>query len=340
MSKVKPADDMIIRKGVTAPDGTTTWTESQKNPNAVVKKTPKEMKAAYLAKLGVYQKFLDENPGMKALVKAAISDYKNGKEWDDARFQAEYSRTEFALSRQKAQEEFDIGMGGPNADTYMKKVDDTATTIMQTAQRMGFTLSEKEAHQQATDMVRSALPQTSMDMFWANRYKSGTSETDASKIAGEPLTGTASEIQDKLTSLSNDYGIKLDEHSIRDKTAQALGQGDRWQEWMMGQENLFRTQAQGWYPGAAEALKTHTLKEIADPYLSDAADLLGETTQTMSLTDPKWSGFLAGDGARMLTRDEWQRTLKTDPKFGYDHSLNARKEASSLGASLLRVFGH
>jgi len=331
--------DYIITTGVTDAKGNTQFTT--KTPTKKEKKaTPKEKRAEMLAKMGVYNEFLKEHPDIADLIRRAIKDYKNGDEWTDQKFQMEYVKTDFAKDRSKAEEEFDIGMGGPNADTYNKKVEDYTKTLMQNAMRLGVDLSPEEAAAQARAAVRSDLKQTDMDAYWQTQYLALTEGGDATMPGGKAVTGTAAQIQDQLKQAAMNFGVKLDDAMLREKTGMALGQGERWQEWVQGQEGFFRDQAKLLFPNAAHLFdQGKTLRDIAEPYFSEAADMLGLSAEQMSLTDPKWTGFLNGADGKILSRDEWMRVLRTDPQYGWDKSTKARQSFAGIGDELLSAFG-
>jgi hypothetical protein len=328
-----PDDTYLSGTWVQNADGTVTGQQYSQTPKETVKK-PEVLQKEYLAKLGVYQAFLDKHPQIAALIREAIKNYAEGDPWDDARFQAAYSQTKFAQERSKAEEEFDLGMGGANADTYQKKVKDMTDNLMQQADRLGITVPPETLAAKAREIVRSNLPQQSVDKFWMESF--GAMPQAAQ---GAPSVGTANSIQEQLRTMAMNYGIKLDAAELQKLTGQALGQGERWQEWVQGREDVFRQQAKMLYPNAGDMLNTMNLKDLSGAYFADAAETLGVSTDTMELTDPKWTGFMNGEGGRVLSRDEWVRVLKTDPKYGYDRSTRARQEAASLGDALLGAFG-
>jgi hypothetical protein len=337
-------DDVIITKGTIDAQGNQSYTTTTpvQNPDKRTKKQINaDQRAQYLAKIGVYQKFLDENPDMADLVRRAMKDFKNnGVGWSDERFQAEYSQTEFAKKRTQAEEQYDIGIGGPDADSYQKKVADAVLSVKQSAQRIGMPLSDEEAQALALKSVRSNLSQAAMDTMWADRYTALTSTTDAERIAGKDITGTAGQIQSELQDTARKFGLKIDQTTLQKKTAEGLGQGERWQEWLQGQGDYFRDQAKLMYPNAAALLDSgKTLADIASGYFSEAAELLGKSSDEMDLTNPMWTGFLNGEGGKILSKDEWVRVIKTDPKYGYDKTQNARNEAASLTDQLFAAFG-
>jgi hypothetical protein len=58
----------------------------------------------------------------------------------------------------------------------------------------------------------------------------------------------------------------------------------------------------------------------------------------MDLADTKWTGFLSGPNG-IMSKDEWLRVVKTDPKYGWDKSTKARQEYTEIGDELLSAFG-
>jgi hypothetical protein len=295
----------------------------------------------YKNKLQWAQELLDQNSDLAWLIERA-SKAGGGAGWEMDKFWAEYNKTKFALSRTKAQEEFDIGMSGPNADTYQVKVDNTLAKLQQTAARLGIALAPEEAAAQAQAIVRNGdenNPTVGIDNFFSEKF----TQTMSGKTAEEmqlamPTQGTASEINRLLKDTARSYGITLNPEALMKKTGEALGQGERWQEYMNGQTQFFREQAKLLFPKAANLFDQFTLDQIAEPYLSDAGRTLGLTAAQMDVTDPKWTAFLNGENGP-LGRDEWMRLIKTDSKYGWDRSFNARAEAASIGDDLLAAFG-
>jgi hypothetical protein len=223
-------DDVQFATTVTTGNSETgTYTSKTKTPIENPDKRTKKQKvadqrAAYLQKLGVYQRFLDENPQIADLVKRALKDFKNGAQWSDERFDAEYAQTDFAQARTKDEEVFDLAMGGANADTYTKRVNDMADTLRQTAGRLGVPMTEEQVQAKAREAVRSNLSTTAVDLMWAQQYESLTTDSEADQIAGEGVAGTAGNIQTELKDWANAYGLKIDEALLRKKTSEGLGQ--------------------------------------------------------------------------------------------------------------------
>ena len=130
----------------------------------------------------------------------------------------------------------------------------------------------------------------------------------------------------------------MDQTNLQAKVQEGLRQGANYRTWLEGQKNVFRRQAKNLYPTLADQLDEFTYTDVIDPYMDDAANLLGLTRQSMNTLDPTWATALNGPNGPM-SRDEWIRTIKTDSKYGYDRTANARKEAVDLGDELLAAFG-
>ena len=312
-----------------------------KTPNPKTRKTVNPGDTGFYQKYGIYADLLSgpEWSDIRDLIDRSQKDYENGKEWTDEKFWDEYNKTTFAQERNRDEELFDLGMVSPDADTWSKKVDDEFASIKQTAQRLGLNIADSELRSQAERMVRSGLPATSLDSYWSSIYmKDSSGVDDPSSMGGAPVAGTASDIQEQLKTLANSYGVRVTNDLLREKTGEALGQGERWREWVNGQEDFFKQQAKILYPKAAQMLDTMNLRQISEPYFADAAETLGISPAQMDLLDPKWTGFLNGENG-VLSRDEWERVLKTDSKYGWDKTTKARQEYSSLADSLLSAFG-
>ena len=295
----------------------------------------------YMDKLQWAEELLNQNPELRRLIERAAK-AGGGKGWEMDKFWAEYNKTKFAQSRTKAQEEFDIGMAGPNADSYQVRIDNTLAKLQQTASRLGITLTPEELQAQAKAIVRNGdenNPTVGVDRFFSDKFTAQLEgKTDEEIRLAMPTQGTASEISRQLSDTARAYGIKLDTSILARKTGEALGQGERWQEYMNGQTQFFREQAKLMFPKSAHLFDQYTLEQVAEPYMSEAARTLGLSATQMDLTDPKWTAYLNGENGP-LNKDEWIRVIKTDPKYGWDRSVNARTEAASLGDELLAAFG-
>jgi hypothetical protein len=78
-----------------------------------------------------------------------------------------------------------------------------------------------------------------------------------------------------------------------------------------------------------------TVSDFADPYVQTAAQLLGLNPKDVDLSQGKWMNAInyadpkTGE-KRAQSLDEWQTNLRTDARYGYDHTQNAMNEAATL----------
>lgn len=287
--------------------------------------------------LGYSEAFLNENEDVRAALDLAIK-----YEWTQDQFNRYVeANTAFGQNTTDTQAVFDIEIAGEKSEEWQTKIDTKFSELKQAASRLGLTaISDDTLKAQAREIVRSGLSQTAVDAFWQTTYIEGVNPENAALMGEQPVMGTASEIQDQLASMANSYGIRLTEEMLAQKTGDALGQGERWREWVNGQSDFFREQAKILYPNAAAMLDNMTLEQIAQPYFADAANMLGLSDAQIDIMDPKWTGFLSGgSNGGVMSRDEWERVLKTDTRYGWDQSTNARKEFADLGDALLGAFG-
>ena len=285
---------------------------------------------------GFNQKFLDANPDVKKAIRLAIDN-----DWEQEVLNRYIeSSTDFGKRTTDTQAAYDIGIGGEKTEDLQNQVDSRYSELKRQAEFSGVNINDEELRKFSTESIRSGLNTNDTFAWLSEQYKQSTSKESSPDGASLTLStsGTASDIQNQLKTLANSYGIRVTDDLLREKTGEALGQGERWREWVSGQEDFFKQQAKIMYPKAAPMLDNMNLKQISEPYFADAADVLGISAAQMDLLDPKWTGFLNGQNG-VLSRDEWERVLKTDVKYGWDKTTKARQEYSSLADDLLSAFG-
>jgi hypothetical protein len=88
--------------------------------------------------------------------------------------------------------------------------------------------------------------------------------------------------------------------------------------------------------------KGQTLEDIAANYRAQAAQLLevDESTIDMGASDfEKAYAFGEAGNQRMMTAGEWSALLRTDSRYNWNKTMNAKNEARALGQSLAMAFG-
>ena len=337
---ITPREAAAAKKKAAAPQVTTSTTkyDSQGKPVSTVSTTPnaqpkEEFKTAQdfgISKEALAAYGSAEKGGLEQLIRDAIAGH-----WDENKFNSELDKSAYGQARTSAQEAFDVAILGPKKDDWLKQIADKKIEIQNLYTQYGVKIDPAKLDQQAKEAVRSKLTTNDIMGFIASAFTlpAGGGTTPETRVTGE-----ASQIYDTLKSMARSYGVTLSETDLQDKMKTALGQGAGWQSWVEGQRNVFRQQAKNLYPKIAQQLDTSTVTEIMDPYLNDAAELLGINKANMDPMDPTWTGALNGPNGP-LSRDEWMRVLKTDPKFGWDRTTKARQEYSGLADQLTAAFG-
>lgn len=85
-----------------------------------------------------------------------------------------------------------------------------------------------------------------------------------------------------------------------------------------------------------------TLQEIASPFQQQAAQLLERTPDAINMGEALFeSAYNYGDAGqkRMMTSGEWEIMLRSDQKYGWDKTENAKREARQLATSITQAFG-
>ena len=276
------------------------------------------------ADFGFTTSMFEKYPELLPLINKAID-----QDWDDQKWLDELDLSTFGQERTRSQETFDLAMADPRKMLDLnKQIDDMYTQFKTDVDARGVTVSDEELRNYAKESIRSGFTTNDARIFFSNKFK----------IGAEPAVGEAGTILTELQETARSFGLSMDQTNLQAKVQEGLRQGANYRTWLEGQKNVFRRQAKNLYPTLADQLDEFTYTDVIDPYMDDAANLLGLTRQSMNTLDPTWATALNGPNGPM-SRDEWIRTIKTDSKYGYDRTANARKEAVDLGDELLAAFG-
>jgi hypothetical protein len=150
-------------------------------------------------------------------------------------------------------------------------------------------------------------------------------------------------IGDQMTQyqqLAGEYGVPINHNDLAWWAQNTLG-GSVTQE---GFRDFLTQNAIFLYP----VLEPHlaqglTVKQIASPYLQQAANELGINPNTINLLDPKWAQtFIGADDQgkqHVLNLQESLSKIRTDAAYGYDGGLPAKTQAATFAAQLQQKFG-
>lgn len=241
----------------------------------------------------------------------------------------------FGQERRASQEAFDIAILGPEKEELEYQIKEKEDALRRQVILSGVAIDDAEIKNFARESVRSGLTDSDTLAFISQRF------VLPDTAAGQPAMsaqGQAAMIIDSIRQMARSYGVTLTDSDLQAKAREALNVGSQWQSWLEGQRNVFRQQAKTLYPTVANLLDQSDLATVMNPYMSDAAELLGINMENMQVSDPLWQTALKGPSGPM-SRDEWIRTVRTDSRYGYDRTVRARQEYASLADELLSAFG-
>ena len=82
-----------------------------------------------------------------------------------------------------------------------------------------------------------------------------------------------------------------------------------------------------------------TLAEIFSSYKDVAANTLELTPESISFNDAKFRTALGGPNTPPPTLGEWETMLRTDPKYGFENTKKAKRDAFKLSTTIAKMFG-
>lgn len=82
-----------------------------------------------------------------------------------------------------------------------------------------------------------------------------------------------------------------------------------------------------------------TLAEIFNSYRDVAANTLELSPESISFNDAKFRSAFGGPNTPPPTLGEWETMLRTDPKYGFENTKKAKRDAMTLATTIARTFG-
>ena len=276
-------------------------------------------------------------PGVFAVLGRAMQDGNSGHPWTADRITAELQNTPYFRTTTAAGRAWD-GLQATDPATAGQKATLVKQQIDDLQRQFGVVLDttggfSSPAFQFFTKAVQQGWTPDQI------KYNLLASVNKTSYGSGE-LGNNAAQIK----AMANDYGVPLSDKTVMGYATQ-LAQGAMTAASIKG---YLITQAQSRFPGLAgpdgPLARGVTVRQVADPYLQIAQQELGTNTATVNLTDPKWMAALdtvdpkTGTHSSMSLSD-WTRTVRSNPIYGYDSTIQAQTQVASLATQLMQKMG-
>ena len=189
--------------------------------------------------------------------------------------------------------------------------EDTFTQVATTVARRG--LDDQTASQllYAAAIGRQGAPQTAMATPEVGRIRQLAKAYN--------YTITADEIQSVLTNRPMANGAIMSETDL---------------------VNKMRANIKGVMPQLADQIDAGlTLEDIAGNYRRYAASVLEKDETQINMFDGPYLDAFGNRETGQLSLGEWVRTLKSDPRFGYQYTESANRSATDVALTIATAFG-
>ena len=270
---------------------------------------------------GYVAAFLDAYPEIKAIVEAAG---QPGAEWSQARFETAIRGTEWYRSRSEAQRQWDVEEKQDPTQAAKTKAD-AENKIRNMAGQLGITLDDQAVTDLSNAVYRNGADDAAIRLAMSRYMPAGETEPNATPSVED------------VRQLAWEYGVPVGNAKLN-QWAQDIVAG---RQTIDGLKGFFSTAAASLYPEFQQQLQAGmSTRDMLEPYMQLASKTLEIDPTQMTLTDPKWVPTASTpEGTKVLTLQEWQKKLRSDPNYGFRYTAGARDEAFAMTSRLGRLFG-
>ena len=265
------------------------------------------------------------HPDIKRAVDKAIAE-----EWTPQRFENELKNSSWWKARAEAQRQWET-LVASDPKTASRQEVALESKLRDIAQGMGFQLSSSEWNYLSNQMLRYGLTEDEAQNWIAAKYQYGESAVEY---------GTAAEVETALREYEWQYGVSVTNSARQDFIRKVLaGEAEpaQFQEQMIAY-------AKSQYPTIADALDQGvTTRQYFSPYIQTAVNELGINEADVDLNDTMWKAAVQqpGEGGTMtpMRLDDWQRKIRTESQYGWQHTKAATDQSAQTVAGLMEIFG-
>lgn len=261
----------------------------------------------------------------KILVSAALGQWYQGK------VSGAVSSTQWFKTASQTMRDWDT-LQSTDPATAAQRIEATKWQIWQISQQSGIGLSPDQVTSLASSANMFGWDTTTLNQVVRQQYATATNTSDQ---MGESATFT-----DQAKQIAGDYLVPMSDSAINQWAQRAV----KGQTNTDGLADYLRQQAAVLYPWMKPALdQGMTAKDYLEPYRQAAAKTLAVAPDSIDWTNPKWMGALtaqASDGTQGIKNlDQFARTLRTDPQYGYSNTQDAMNQAYTTVKTLETSMG-
>lgn len=273
---------------------------------------------------------LADIPELKKILDEAIAASKSGAAWTQDTFDAKVKATKWYKERSTTMVEWEVNRRLHPKDAEQQIASKTADIQVQATQ-VGFTLTKDRARAFAVNALK---------------FNQSDAELQRSLLAefhfsiANPQGATASLLA-KLKQTAKAYFVPISDIALG-KWVDGIVHGTMTEDSF---DSYVKTQAKSLFPHMGAAIDAGMdLQTYADPYVQIASQELGTNPEAIDMSDPKWSSALIQTDPKTGERtsmnlDQWRTLLRTDPKYGWNKTVNASNMAADWASQLEREMG-
>jgi len=224
-----------------------------------------------------------------------------------------------------------------NAKTPAQQAEETAKELANLQADYGDLFDFEGADKIAADIAKNVARLG----LTGNRLKNFIyAESLRLKPAGAKAPTLETTAADKIRNSAREYGYDVSEDEIN---SVLTGKADR--KGMVLNENVIieraKNAAKGLYPHLSQQIDSGlSLDDIFKNYRTYASSILEIDPNQIDWTkDPKWSAVFGNAKDGQLSLSQWATMLKSDDKYGYQFTNQARQQATNLVMDMEKAFG-
>lgn len=266
-------------------------------------------------------------PELRSILDQAVS-----QQWTDDVLVAAIQNSEWARSRRQAQIDYEVNRRLHPEDVAASR-EQLETALRDEATRLGMALTQERLDTMSGWILKNGLtPDETQDLLLAEfNYVPGD--------AGQTLSGATATTLESLKQQAHAYMVPVSDAALG-MWVNAIIKGQQVPESFTA---WLQQQAAGMFPAMrAEIESGLDPRTLLDPYRSIAQQELGMVD--IDLSEPQWMGGLMQIDPKTQARtmpnlDQWRTYLRTDPRFGWDKTMNAQNGIADLADALLVEMG-
>lgn len=287
---------------------------------------PEDWEAAAKELYGAYYEMVKQYPELGTLIKNSIQ-----QGWSDDKFQYELEQTNWWKTTSANSREWETQLIQDPA-TAQQRLDNRTALLRDTAQRLGITLTSESLAKIAEDSIRLGLELTSQleNIVGAEALRS---------------SGTVSQLRygyvgNSIRESARKYGVALSDTTFNE-WVNKIAVGAESTETFESYANQI---ARNLYPSLNDGFdRGLSFAQMTDPYAQTASRILEIPSTQVDFTDPKWAqAFTMRDDKgqpSQMSFGEWADYLRTDPRFGWEYTDDAKNRAFTVANRLAELFG-